>query len=219
MFHKKVSRLLAVTLVIILLDILGCLLFYQWIIRSKPDNKIPRTQAGLIFFAGANSDYSGMAADSLRSVNYTLDLYEQDMFEHIVCLGGAYHAKNFYGSGVMKDYLVQQGVKPKRIFTEYRSCDSYSNWESACAIIKQNQWTSITLISSPMHIQRLPGIIAHHPCIKKVYYATYDYGKQKPLISLREIYFRVHHEWVAYAADLILPQSIYRYYVRQTRQK
>ncbi len=166
-------------------------------------------EAAVIFMGDFNNNYTGLGQETLRRLNFAIDLNKSKIVENLLCVGGSRPTKNVYGAKLMKKYLEQNGVPIENVFVEIQSFDSKSNWFNALKSIEEQGWRSIALISSSIHLQRLKKKIINPIKHIKVSSTPFSYSIAEPRITFLELWRGIHHEWVAYFV-YSLPEPLYK---------
>ena len=215
-FFKK-----SITVLLILgaADLAGVVLMNYPLSRSRSSDTVPLNTAGMVFFRGFDETRHSLSPDTLRRANEALRLYQKGTVSVIACIGGARPWSNEYGSQNVKDYLVSRGVPGEKIVVDRESSDSQTNWQVVRRLARDQGWKQVTLIASPMHNQRLKKIVAAAPlAAEKIFYSSYSYADCEPPLSWTELWIDTHYEWLAYTAEFILPEALYRSSVRLVRK-
>ena len=209
--------------ILIFADIIASFLWFNSIIKKEHSRFDKKAHACVLFMGSFAKNYTGVGKDTLRRIHHAVNLYNKDLIDGILCVGGSRPNKHVFGSEMTKDTLIELGVPPEKIFTETNSYDSISNWRMATRIIEANQWKTVVVISSPLHVYRLRKIISDEPMKHlNVFFSPYSYQPYKDTtlnLSSFEIWRQIKHEWVAYLINYILPDSLYRSILRFFRHQ
>ncbi len=192
----------------IVADLLIAGIWFSYILSTKKDMNGENFEVAIIFMGDFNSSYTALGKQTLRRVNFALNLYKSGTVSSLLCVGGSRPRQNLYGAELMKKYLLQNGVAEEYIFTETQSFDSKSNWSNSLKIIEKQKRRSICLISSPLHLHRLNKIISNPTKHLKIFPLPFSYTAAKPKITSVELWKYIHHEWIAYFL-YALPEPVY----------
>jgi hypothetical protein len=108
----------------------------------------------------------------------------------------------------MADYMLERGVPAKKILIDASSKDSISNMEQLGKILAGRNIDTLGLISSPYHLLRLQNM--RIPFEADLRYYPYNPAACFPSLSRREVWFSAHYNAIAYFAQLLMPESLYR---------
>lgn len=76
-------------------------------------------------------------------------------------------------------------------------------------VIQEKGWNTATLVSSPLHIYRIRGLLRDRSGSLRVFLAAYGYGDCRPEIEWATLWGQTHYEWGARLLGLILPGRVY----------
>jgi vancomycin permeability regulator SanA len=205
---KNLFRFLFVSIALIVPgDIVASILYC-----NRIDNYLEKRQepldhdAGVVFFNDFG-EYSGLSVETSRRLQHAFKLFRNGAVKNIVCVGGAREKKNLYGSKRMRKALMLMGVPESKIFYDISSCDSTTNWQEAHRIILENNFKSVVIISSPLHVYRLANIVRGKGL--KISLSPYNEKNNKGFHQFFPIWKYVHYEWIASLTKKILPGGIY----------
>lgn len=220
---KKMVFLLSIVSIVSVVDIASTVLWFRAIVGDDQIVQPKPAQVAVILMANFDQKFKALGKQTLRSVFYGESLYRQGLIAKIFCVGGARPRKNFFGSELMKQTLIDMGLPSEKILTENQSYDSKSNWRIAHQIISANQWKTVIIIASPLHIYRLKRIVFDKRVDDiDVSFSPYSYRlwNNSPLeITRIEIWREVHNEWLGFLFHYLLPESLYRYILKTLRQQ
>jgi vancomycin permeability regulator SanA len=207
--HKKnLFKFLFISIAVIVLgDIVASILYY-----NRIDNYLEKRQevldhdVGVVFFDDFG-EYSGLSVETLRRLRHAFKLFRNGAVKNIICVGGAREKKNLYGAKRMRKALMRMGVPEGNIFYDMYSYDSATNWQEAHRIILENNFKSVVIISSPLHVYRLANIVGGKGL--KISLSPYNEKNNKGFHKFFPIWKYVHYEWVASLAKKVLPGGIY----------
>ncbi|WP_102349548.1 YdcF family protein [Bacillus sp. Marseille-P3661] len=103
---------------------------------------------------GNKVEMSGQPAKRLKArLDKSLELYEQGYFKYVIVSGGI-GKEGFDEAVVMKDYLVKKGVPSASVFVDSNGYNSFMTAENAIKISKEENFSSVMIISQYFHITR-----------------------------------------------------------------
>lgn len=208
------SRLLRVRLCVITViavfaaDVLLTAVFYVYAKNQFIYNESHSVDVCVVLNGGFGGMH-GLDAETIRRLNYALNLFGSGRFKSFICAGGARHKKDLYGSESMKQYLIQKGIDKDLIEAETKSNDTFSNLLEAQNIIEKNNFKSALIVSSPLHFVRIRHFNKDKDYMVDRYLNAYNPEAIMPKVSLPELWKQVHYEWTAYFLIWVLPSSCY----------
>ncbi|MBI3324861.1 MAG: YdcF family protein [Candidatus Omnitrophica bacterium] len=133
-----------------------CLLFQSpllWMVAEPLRMAEPaRPTDAIVVFAGGVGE-SGKAGEGYQErVKQAAELYHQGLAPRIIFSSG--YTFVFQEADIMKDLAVSLGVPSSAIFLEKQASTTYENVIKAAALLKQHDWQSLLLVSSPYHMRR-----------------------------------------------------------------
>ena len=211
---RRIYTFLIVLPSLFIIDIVAAGAWFQ-VVPKDSESSPQKTDVAVVFMCdfGANG---GIGEETTRRIDYAWKLYHGELTHKIVCVGGARPKRNIYGAENMESVLVSLGVPDEHVFSERGSNDSQSNWEAARKIIDSNNWHSISLVSSAVHLHRLHDIIVDEDL--HIVYCPYPYDECHPEIHCGALWWQIHHEWLALVATALLPDSTYHSLIDWLRQ-
>ena len=214
----RVADFLKAVAAFVILDVLLTFIWFGLNIDDRGNLYLDQATAGIVFMNDFNPGRTGLGLETRRRVNHAAFLFKRGQIQHILCVGGFRRNKNLYGAEIMKEMLVEQGIPGVAIMADRESYDSQTNWEVARDTIKSNQWRSIVIISSPLHVYRLKKFIRQKPLkYVQVYYSPYFYKYCYPRITPIDIWGQIHYEWLAFMAKNFIPESMYQEFIQRMR--
>ncbi len=168
--------------------------------------------AEIIQFAGINSSQSADTAIALGAaiqndrpspvfqarIDHAIALFQRRQVQSIIFTGGQGEGDRLSESQAAKNYAIDQGIPPDRIFTESISRTTRQNLLEAQKIIQAQNFSNCLLVSDPLHMKRADwmmrdlGISGRPSPTPSTRYQSWQ--SQVPFL-LREIYF-YHHYWL-----------------------
>ncbi|OPY92783.1 MAG: hypothetical protein A4E73_00780 [Syntrophaceae bacterium PtaU1.Bin231] len=101
-------------------------------------------EAAIVLFSDFGP-YGGLDDESLRRLNFVLDLHRSGHAPVIICSGGTRPSRNLHGSAFMKRYLVGHGIEESRVIEENHSNHTLRNLSEARDILKKCVWNGLLL--------------------------------------------------------------------------
>ena len=206
---------LIILAVLLIADIVAATAWFHLVAKDYQSSG-ENTDAAVVFNGGNDEDL-GVGKETMRRIDHALELYRDGLTSNIVCVGGARPEGEIHGAGDMRSVVVSLGVPAEHVFSEQTSYDSESDWEEASKIIDSNNWKSVTIVSSAVHLPRLQDIMTDENL--SIIYSPYPYDQCQPEISCVCLWWQIHHEWLALLATTVLPDSVYRSSIRWLRER
>ncbi|MBA7643338.1 hypothetical protein ES703_51063 [subsurface metagenome] len=208
-------RLLIVLAILVIADIIAATAWFQLVAKDCQSSG-ENSDVAVVFMGPWDGDF-GVGKDTMRRIDHALELYHDGLIDNIVCAGGSLPRKGLYGAEDMKRVFVSLGVPEEHIYSERLSYDSQSDWEEARKIINSNNWNSVRIVSSAIHLPRLQDIITDKNL--SIIYSPYPYDQCQPEISCVCLWWQINYEWLALVAATVLPDSVYRPSIRWLRER
>ncbi|RMG39141.1 MAG: YdcF family protein [Candidatus Dadabacteria bacterium] len=208
---KKFALILLLLVVTDLLAVFGytCLVIAD-IQKHRPSYPV---DAAFVFFNGFGSS-NGLSEFTNRNIEHAAMLFRGKKIRNIVCLGGARPQRRLYGAELMKQVLINNGIPAEKVFSERESYDSLTNFSAGIEIAGKNQWRTIVLISQYLHLYRLAYIAERSDFTFYMDPPTMRWIEMGPL----KVVLAVHHEWLGWAAAMLLPEKLYLSILHWSRQ-
>jgi uncharacterized SAM-binding protein YcdF (DUF218 family) len=109
----------------------------------------------------------------------------------------------------MRQWFLDAGVPPERVFLEKRSYDTRSNLEEGLRVVRERGWMSAWVVSSPLHIFRIKEIAQDQGGSLSLFPAAYSYRDCQPEMYRVALWVQTHYEWVSWLLQRILPARTY----------
>ncbi len=87
-------------------------------------------------------------------IKHAINLYKTGQIQAIIFTGGMGHDEQVAESVVASQYAVQGGVAARDIYSETSSTLTYENLCGAKAIIQQEHFGRVLVVSDPLHMRR-----------------------------------------------------------------
>ena len=144
-----VQRVLAGTLLVALL-VGGGTAFRVWQV-ARADERRP---VDMVIVLGA-AQYHGKPSEVLEArLRQALELYREDMTEHIVTVGGRQSGDKYTEAQAGKKWLVEQGVPAERIVDVDVGSDTLGSMRAVAGLGQERGWDSALIVSDPWHSLR-----------------------------------------------------------------
>lgn len=205
--HRRFFRNAVLLIVLLALcDLAATILFVRSGVSMVPDHPIAPWETAVVLFSDFGL-YGDLDEESLRRLNFVLDLHRNGGVTLIICSGGARPSKNLYGSFLMKRYLVERGVEESRIIEENRSNNTLGNLRETRNILRQMNVPRAVVVSSPIHLPRLKGLISNFNSPVFLDTTAYSLQTSDPPIAWDTLYKQAHHEFAACLASAVLSED------------
>lgn len=174
-----------------------------------------QVDALVVFFGDFNCN-GDVSDESIRRLSFAVDLYKKGAGRNIIFVGGWRPSSHQYGSVLMAKKAVEMGVKPEAVFHDLVSRDTINNWKEAEKIIRENNFRSALLISSPFHLLRIETMLDICSDIDALY-AGYGDNNDRPDKSFLEKLSEYNYNIVSIITYMVLPSGLYRTAIEKLR--
>ncbi len=202
----RIAALLVVLLA--LCDLAATFIYVRAGVSMVAEQSHASWEAAVVLFSDFGP-YGGMDDESLRRLNFALDLHRIGHTSVIICSGGARPSRNLNGSTFMKRYLVERGIEEARVIEENRSNHTLGNLEQTREILLRMHVSRAVVVSSPIHLPRLKGLTSCSGTASFFDVTAYDLQQSDPPIAWHTVYWQVHHEFAALLASTFFPADLY----------
>jgi len=197
-----------IAVLLALCDLAATFLFVRVGVSMVPDHSTSPWEAGVVLFSDFGP-YGGLDDESLRRLNFVLDLHRSGHAPFIICSGGARPSQNLHGSAFMKRFLVERGTEEARVIEENRSNHTLANLTESRNILQRMHLSRAVVVSSPIHLPRLKGLTSHTDNAVFFDATAYDLQHSDPPIAWHTVYRQVHHEFAALLASTFFSVDLY----------
>jgi uncharacterized SAM-binding protein YcdF (DUF218 family) len=161
-FFTKLS--LRTKLILGSLAVLILLFFWAFLTRHfAPQGNTEATRFDAIIVLGSPADDDGNPTPTeLSRVTEGVHEYERGIAPRLILTGGAAH-NQFVEAKVMAKVAEAQGIPSSAIFIEPNAKDTLQNACYSVRIMKENNWNSAEVVSSPSHLPRAGLIFGRLP--------------------------------------------------------
>lgn len=157
------------------------LLFYK-----APITKSEKDKFDAIIVLGYPANKDGKPSPIMRErVIRAVGLFNEGYANNIICSGGSVY-NQYIEADVMIDLAKSLGVPNSCLIREERSINTYGNMKSSVEIMKNRNWSSAAIVTSPWHIKRssyLASLFKFTYLMKKS-----DYPKEFSILYIIGIY-------------------------------
>jgi len=176
----------------------GAAAWILWVnseIRAYAGRDEARSADAIAVFGAA--EYDGRPSPVLRArLDHALQLYKRGLAPLMITLGGGYAADaNHSEGGVGENYLLANGVPEANIIAETESDNTEQSAERLAAIARENNLSSIVVVSDGTHLFRIHAICEHDGL--RVYTSPRPVGRPISRTTRAE---RLIHEILSYTA-------------------
>lgn len=193
MQRKKVVRaLLWLVAVIVLLHIHYVAL--SIIAYGQHDEK---TRADAAIVLGASVDGTTPSPVFRARIDHGIWLYQNGYVHALILTGGVGEGNVTSDAAIAREYAMHAGVPKAAIWIEESSTITQENLQNAAAIVRENGWHKVILVSDPLHMRRAMlmaedyGLDAYSSPTPTSRYQTVK--TQLPFLA-REVFFYLGYE-------------------------
>ena len=141
---------------VVALAVVYAVVFYTnvvWRAAEPLRMSAPPTRAdAIVVLAGGVGETGKAGGGSTERLNEAIDLYRAGYAQYLVISSG--YVYSFKEADELRDSAVAQGVPAGAIALELRSTNTYQNVMFVDEILRDHNWRSILLVSSPYHMRR-----------------------------------------------------------------
>ena len=208
-----IRNVLYIISLLIVLNILFTFIAWERAINLLKENQIDKPHnAAIVFFHGFHGKTNINKETKLR-LNKAIQLYNDSLVQYIICTGGMRKNLKCSGSNRMKQYLREKHIPSQNILIDSLSYDTYSNWNHVQKILRQKEWKSAVLVSSPPHFLRISKITGQSDI--DLAYSTFPEIYKE--LSLVKQWKDIQYEFIGIIARFFLPTDIYNKLLFQYR--
>ncbi|MBP7032763.1 MAG: YdcF family protein [Syntrophobacterales bacterium] len=210
----RIAALLVVLLA--LCDLAATFIYVRAGVSMVAEQSHASWEAAVVLFSDFGP-YGGMDDESLRRLNFALDLYRSGHAPVIICSGGARPSRNLHSSAFMKRYLVERGIEEARVIEEGRSNHTLGNLNETRDFLRRMHVSRVVVVSSPIHLPRVKGLISRSDTAIFFDATAYDLQQCDPPIVWHTVYRQVHHEFAALLAGTFFSADLYESLIKLIR--
>lgn len=112
----------------------------------------PQRADAVVVFAGGVGESGRAGGGAQERLKQAVDLYQAGYAPALVLSSG--YVYSYKEAEVMRALAIDQGVPPDRIVLELRATNTRENVTYTTAILRERNWRTILLVSSPYHMRR-----------------------------------------------------------------
>ncbi|MCG8569634.1 MAG: YdcF family protein [Spirochaetes bacterium] len=184
-------------------------------IELEKFNNSSSYEAAIVFYSDFNQQGT-MDIETLRRLNFAIQLYQNKSIHNLIFVGGARPNQEKYGSFCMYEYAAEQKVNKEHIYYETVSQDTIFNFLEGKKIAEQNNWDNIVIISSYFQLKRIESILKEE--IPSTYISLhYPENKANPSKSLLNSYYDYFYNGLSKILYILVPKNFYRTLVKKIR--
>jgi vancomycin permeability regulator SanA len=204
-----VSRALNTVIFVIVVDAIAAALWGWGTVRYFQETPVAKAPVAVVLMGDFNETTGDLGDETRRRLNHALDLYNEEAVEYVLCVGGARPRRQIFGSESMRQFLIDAGIPPEKVYLEKRSYDSKTAWKEIRRMIGNYGWSRIVIVSSPFHLYRFRRIISDGPAHGlKIIFSPYSLKETRPQATHFDMWREIHYQWIAHYAQL-LPEKAY----------
>lgn len=183
-------------IILIIILILNYVIYLSYDIYSYGNiNEVTKADAAIVLGAGIWGDQPSPVFK--ERINHGIWLYKHGYVNKLIFTGGKGKHERISESRVAKSYAIMNSIPSKDILIEERSTITQENISFAAQIVKENNYSSVIMVSDPLHMKRAMlmaedyGLKAYSSPTKTTRYQTI---RSKTLFLAREVFFYVGYE-------------------------
>jgi uncharacterized SAM-binding protein YcdF (DUF218 family)/glycosyltransferase involved in cell wall biosynthesis len=112
----------------------------------------PAVADAVVVFAGGVGESGRAGGGAQERLKQAVDLYKAGYAPSLVLSSG--YVYSFKEAEQMRALAIDQGVPADRIVLELQATNTFENVSYVAAILRERQWRSLLLVSSPYHMRR-----------------------------------------------------------------
>ena len=107
----------------------------------------------------------------------------------------------------MRATLISLGTPADLVLSAPPSFDSTTNIEAVGILAKRENWRSLVVVSSPLHLLRVRHTADRLPEQVRATFRAYDLDTIRPALGFAELWQQVHYEWVSWLLTATLSRE------------
>ncbi len=158
-------------------------------------NEIVKADAAIVLGAAAWGDKPSPVFE--ERINHGIWLYKNGFVDNLIFTGGRGENTSLSESGIAKTYAMENSVPGEDIFIEEKSTITQENIQFAAEIVKENNFSSVIVVSDPLHMKRAMlmckdyGLEAYSSPTPTSKYTT---AKSKISFLAREVFYYIGYQ-------------------------
>jgi uncharacterized SAM-binding protein YcdF (DUF218 family) len=186
---SSITNLLEIALISLSVLVIAALLFinlYPYLFYKAPIIKSALDKFDTIIVLGYPATKEGKPSPIMRErVAKAVELFNSGYARNIICSGSNNKSK-YVEAEVMKQYAISLGVPENCLIKEDKSLNTYRNIVNSIEVMKDKNWSTAIVVTSPWHIRRASYLLSKFHIIylmKKT-----DYPKEYSIFYITLIY-------------------------------
>ncbi|MEL7569932.1 MAG: YdcF family protein [Eubacteriaceae bacterium] len=182
--------------IIILIAIISYVIYVSYDIYSYGNvDEATKSDAAIVLGAGISGDEPSPVFK--ERINHGIWLYKNGYVGKLIFTGGKGQNEKISDSSVAKKYAIENSVSGEDILIEEYSTITQENISFAAQIVKENNFSSVIIVSDPLHMRRAMlmakdyGLNAYSSPTPTTRYIT---AKSKTMFLAREVFFYVGYK-------------------------
>lgn len=148
--NKKLSLVLKVFLLFMIMLLFALAIF---IAVDGLSDELHIADVAVVLGTTAKPD--GTPSRSLKTrLDKAAEVFQEGLVAHIIVSGGRETSGVLEGE-VMRSYLISIGIPKNSIIVDNAGVDTFATAENVAAIMRENDWTSVMVVSQFYHIPRV----------------------------------------------------------------
>ncbi len=166
-------------------------------------NEIQPADVIIVLGAGTRKDGDHLPLQAKQRVLEGVKLFNEHDAPRIMMSGGRDESTQQVESTNMKAFALQQNIPDTAVVTEEQSTDTYQNAKFSLDIMRQNNWASAIVVTSPYHTWRACRIfhsqhanVTCQPAPWTIFPASSFYDRLMDTKSVIREYGAIIYNWV-----------------------
>lgn len=134
-----------------------------YVVVSLPPDSWTLAKSDVIIVLGTPATREGKAGPTMRErVLKGVEIFKQGYASNLIFTGAAAHNSHVEAT-VMSQLAQSEGVSPDHIVEEREAKNTYQNAFYSVKIMRDHNWRSAIVVSSPAHVRRANFIFSQYP--------------------------------------------------------
>jgi Uncharacterized conserved protein len=193
---SKRSNILSKLFLLLIVIILSYVTYISFAIYLYGNvNELKKADVAIVLGAGIYGDDPSPVFK--ERINHSIWLYDNGYVDKLLFTGGKGQNEEFTESSIAKNYAIDHSVPEEDILIEERSKITQENISYAAQIVKDNDFSTVIIVSDPLHMKRAmlmardAGLAAYSSPTSTTRFRTI---KSKFLFLEREVFFYIGYE-------------------------
>ncbi|GAA0741822.1 YdcF family protein [Clostridium oceanicum] len=179
-------KYMAISVFIFIIIIFVLINLYPLLFYKSPVTKLKRDKFDVIIILGFPALQNGKPSPIMRErVIKAVELFNRGCANNIICSGGGVYNK-YIEADVMVDFAESLGIPNSCLIKEDKSSNTYQNIQNSIKIMKDKNWSSAMVVTSPWHLRRSNYFLSKFNITYKM--EKSDYPKEFSYIYIVAIY-------------------------------